>query len=158
MTPVFLQGEAPGWLLFHAVAGFAAVGAVTHLATYTIGLARGREPWRWRTRLFGLVVPCCFALAFALGLALYPLWRVQVRALVLDLKAPVIGSLFELKEHLAALALPLVVGAAVLARKPAAREVRWMAASLAVLGAVLVWTVALLGLYVTAARAVGGLL
>ncbi len=157
MAAVFLQGSAPVWLLLHAVVGFAVVGAVTHLAVHAVALARSTAPGNRGARIFGVVLPALFLVAFAAGLLLYPDWRVQVRGAVLDVRAPAASALFELKEHLAALALPLVLGAAVLARRPDAREVRWMAAPFAVLGATLVWVVALLGLFITAVRAVGGL-
>ena len=156
MTP-FLHASARAFLLVHAVVGFAAVGAATHLATYSVGIARGREPWRGRARLFGLLVPALFLAAFVVGLMLYPAWRIDVRAAVLDARSPATSAAFELKEHLAALTLPFLGGAAALALWPRTRETRWMAATLAVAAATLIWTVALVGLYVAAVRAVGGL-
>ncbi len=155
MTPPFLQDAARFTLILHAVVGMAAVGAATHLATYSIGLWRGKEPWRWHVRLFGLIVPILFLSQFAIGLLLYPVYRVTVRVPYLDVKAPLVSALFDIKEHCAALAVPLLIVASLLARRPAAKDVRRIGALLAVVGAALVWLVALLGLYVTSYRAVG---
>ena len=74
-----------------------------------------------------------------------------------DRHAPVLSALFDFKEHLAALSLALVLGAA-LAGRAAAREAqppRWPLAALSCAGAGLLWIAALLGLYVTARHPVG---
>lgn len=156
MTP-FLAGASRWLFMLHAVLGFTSVGAATHLATYSIGLWRGVEPWRWRTRLFGLLVPLIVLAQYSLGLLIYPAYRVTVRLAWLDKKAPLAAALFDVKEHAAALALPLLAGAALLARLPAAKSTRAVGAWLAIAGALLVWSVALLGLYVASYRPLGGI-
>ena len=96
-----------------------------------------------------------------LGLLLYPNYRVRVRSAHLDHEAPLVVQLFDFKEHLAALALALVVGAALTGRltPPAeaslAGKVAGATAALSITGAALVWAVALIGLYVTSIHPVG---
>jgi hypothetical protein len=164
LTP---SAAAPGTLLFeafarplllvHAVVGFAAVGSTTHHAVYSWLAALGRRRTIALDR-FGWLAPGSLLAQTLLGLALYPTYRVRVRALHLDREAPVVVQLFDFKEHLAALSLTLVIGAALVARLrdddsgPAAAKAT---AALSVSGAVLVWLAALVGLYVTSVHPVG---
>ena len=83
------------------------------------------------------------------GLAIYPAYRMRVRA-NLDLHAPVVAQLFELKEHFAALALALVIAASAAGGFDQRPEARWPIAGLSCFGAALLWTAALIGRYVTA--------
>jgi hypothetical protein len=84
----------------------------------------------------------------ACGLAIYPAYRVRVRAADFDLHAPAVAQLFDFKEHLAALALALVVGAALAGRRE--EEPRWPLAAVSCTGAAFLWVATVIGLYVTA--------
>jgi hypothetical protein len=91
----------------------------------------------------------------ALGLLLYPAYRIEVRAADFDRHAPFVAALFDLKEHLGALSLALVVAAALAGRRPQEGSARISVAALSCTGAALVWAAALLGLYVTGRHPVG---
>jgi hypothetical protein len=154
---VLLEQAARPLLLLHAVLGFAAVFSATHLAVYALLALRGRSGSGLRR--FSWIAPAAVAPQFALGLLLYPAYRVHVRAADLDQSAPFVAQLFDFKEHLALLALVLVLGAALLARlgfrSADAAALRPALAALSTSGAALLWVVALLGLYVTARHPVG---
>lgn len=158
---LFLEPVAVPLLLLHAVAGFAAVGATTHHAVYSLLAARGqRRPGPLRR--FGWLAPAAVALQLALGFILYPTYRVRVRAAVFDVQAPLWSQLFDLKEHLAALSLPLLLAAALAGRALARNEeasrgpaVARGVAALSCSGALFVWLAALIGLAVTARHPVG---
>lgn len=151
---VLLEGAARPLLIAHAVLGFTAVGAATHLAVYAVLALRGRA--LAGLRRFSWIAPAAVLPQFALGLLLYPVYRVRVRLPDLDRNAPHVAQLFDFKEHLAAVGLALVVAAALLARagRPA-DGFRAALAALSVSGAALIWAVAILGLYVTARHPVG---
>lgn len=97
-------------LLLHALAGIVASGSVGHLGL--LGLARllGREVAAARLALHARLALLGLGSTFLLGLLSYPHYRVFVRGLVLDREAPWASNLFDLKENLAALTLPLVLG------------------------------------------------
>lgn len=154
---VAFEGSARTLLLLHAIIGFAAVFTVTHHAVSAFSCALGHPVHRQLQR-FGWMAPAFVVLQALFGLALYPTYRVRVRFADLERSAPRVVQLFDLKEHLSALALALVVAAALAGRalpSPApAGEARSVAA-LSGCGAALVWVAALIGLYVTARHPVG---
>jgi hypothetical protein len=156
VTVIFESG-ARSLLLVHAVLGFTAVFAATHHAASAISAARGRPAQR-QLRRFGWMASGSVVGQALFGLALYPAYRVRVRLADLERSAPAVAQLFDLKEHLSALALVLVVGASfagrALSRDAPAAESRAVAA-LSGTGAALVWAAALMGLYVTSRHPVG---
>jgi hypothetical protein len=154
---VLFEGSARALLLVHAVLGFTAVFATTHHAVSAFLAALGR-PVQRQLRRFGWMASTSILAQALFGLLLYPAYRVRVRFADLERSAPAVVQLFDLKEHLSALALALVVGASFAGRAlqedaPAA-ESRAVAA-LSGSGAALVWTAAMIGLYVTARHPVG---
>ena len=158
---LLFESVARPLLLLHATLGFAAVGSTTHHAVYSWLAARGQRRAAALQR-FGWLAPLAVLSQVLVGLVLYPTYRVRVRALHFDHENPLVAQLFDFKEHLAALSVALVVGAALVARLRAepedgvpAGQVAKATAALSVTGAALVWTVALIGLYVTAVRPVG---
>ena len=156
MSVVF-EGAARTLLLAHGVLGFTAVFAGTHHAAHAVLSALGRPQVR-ALRRFGWIAPASVLLQAALGLALYPVYRVRVRAQDLDLHAPAVAQLFDFKEHLAALSLALILGAALAGRAvapDAPRPQRNAVAALSCTGALFLWIAALIGLYVTARHPVG---
>jgi cytochrome bd-type quinol oxidase subunit 2 len=134
-------------LVLHAVLGFAALFAATHHASHAVLAARGRPQTRALLR-FSWIAPATVLAQAICGLAIYPAYRVRVRAADFDLHAPALAGLFDFKEHLAALALPLVVGAALAGRRE--ENARWPLAALSCTGAAFLWAAAVIGLYVTA--------
>ena len=138
-------------LVVHGVIGFLAVFAVTHHAAYAVLSALGRRNQR-ALRRFGWIAPAALVAQIMLGLALYPTYRVQVRAADFDQNAPFFSQLFDLKEHLAALSLAPVILAGLAGRvsEEPAREARWSIAALSCTGTLFVWVAAIVGLCVTA--------
>jgi hypothetical protein len=136
------------FLLAHAVLGFGALFAGTHQAAHAVASALGR-PQRRALRRFAVIAPAAVLAQAFCGLAIYPAYRMRVRA-DFDLHAPVVAQLFELKEHFAALALALVIAASAAGGLDQRPEARWPLAALSCFGAALLWTAAIIGLYVTA--------
>jgi hypothetical protein len=134
-------------LIWHALLGFTAAFAATHHAVHALLAALGREQ-RSALRRFGWIAPAAVVAQAACGLAIYPAYRVRVRAADFDLHAPAVAQLFDFKEHLAALALALVVGAALAGRRE--EEPRWPLAAVSCTGAAFLWVATVIGLYVTA--------
>ena len=159
---VAFEAIARPLLIAHAVIGLTAVGAATHFAAYAV-LAARRAAGSVQLRRFAIITPLALVAQLLLGSALYPNYRVRVRLADLQASAPVVVRLFDFKEHAAALALALVLAAALVARVRATstlqpereRALRWSGAALSLGGAALVWTAALIGLYVTARHPVG---
>lgn len=149
MTPVLFEGAARTLLLAHAVLGFTAVFAGTHHAAHAVLSALGRQEARALQR-FSWIAPLAVIAQALCGLALYPVYRVRVRAADLERSAPFVVQLFDFKEHLSALALVLVIAAALSARGEPVPASRWPIAALSCTGAAFLWTAAIIGLYVTA--------
>jgi hypothetical protein len=141
-------------LILHALFAFAALLSATHLAVHAVLAALGRTQTRALLR-FGWIAPATLLLQGVLGLAIYPAYRVTVRAPDFDRNAPFVAALFDLKEHLAALSLPLIIGAALAGRAAALERGRWPTAALSCAGAAFLWAACVLGLYVTARHPLG---
>lgn len=139
-------------LISHAILGFTAVFAATHHAAHAVLAALERAQAR-ALRRFGWIAPAAIVAQALTGLAIYPAYRVTVRAADLERNAPIAVQLFDFKEHLAALALALVIGAALAGRKPEDGP-QWPIAALSCTGAAFLWTAAVIGLYVTARHSV----
>ena len=102
-------------VLLHALSAIVLIGASTHHAVIAIRMLRGVFAVRL-ARLYALVGAVAYAVTFVLGAVAYPRFRHLVRAAYLDEYASWASRLFEAKEDLAALALPLVIGALIVAR------------------------------------------
>jgi hypothetical protein len=103
-------------LVLHALTAMALLGASTHLVVVKVLRWRGRPRERLE-QTYARLIPPLFVAAFALGLAMYPQFRVAVRAHFLDAQQPWASNLFDFKEHLMALGLPMALGLFFLARK-----------------------------------------
>src|SRR4051812_6052687 len=84
MPPVFLAEHARALLVVHAVLGAAVVGALTHQAVFSWTTWRGSESGKKALRRIALVTPWVLVPQLALGLALYPAYKVGVRLAYLD--------------------------------------------------------------------------
>src|SRR3990172_8560019 len=92
-----------GWLaVFHSVAAFALVISLVMGIAFLYLVSE--QNWR-HIRNTGLVASLSYIVTFLFGWAVYPLWRVDVRAKIFNKEIPVGTGLFEIKEHLAALGL-----------------------------------------------------
>lgn len=109
MPKVLLYAYGPALLVLHALVALALCGAGVHQAVVALHALRGRPRPRL-SRVYGIVVLCTYLGALLTGGLLYPRYRYFVRALYLDRHAPWAANLFDFKENLATLALPLAVG------------------------------------------------
>lgn len=141
----------------HAALAIALAGSSTHLALSAVrALASGSVPARL-LRSHGRTTGILYVAAFALGLLAYPSYRYHVRGLYLDRYAPGVSNLFDMKENLAALALPLALVLFGLCRRLEARVVPVVLPVLTVLALLLWGTVVfstLSGLWVTCVKGV----
>ena len=104
---IFLESMARPLLVVHALVAMAALGASTHLVVLSVGLWRGKAHLSRLAKVHAQVIGATFTACFVLGLFIYPAYRYHVRGLYLDRYAPWASSLFDMKENLAALGLPL---------------------------------------------------
>jgi len=165
MTPphIFLEGWSRALLLLHALVALALAGAATHLAVVSLRLWRSalQAPARARlarlARIYAQVIGATYAAAFGLGLLMYPHYRYVVRALYLDRYDVWAANLFDIKENLAALGLPLAIAVWAVGRKLDPERDRALAGWLAFL-AVSIWLLVgaatISGLLVTDVRGV----
>ena len=118
--PVF-AGVARELVLAHAVAAIVLVGSATHHAWVALGLLR--RSFRIRlARTYATINAIAYVATVALGALAYPTFRDHVRSHFLDEQSPWASRLFELKEDVATLGLPLVIAAWALSRSLDARE------------------------------------
>lgn len=137
--------------MLHALVAMALLGSTTHLVVVKVQRWRGKPNERLEQVYARLIAPL-FGAAFFLGLVLYPHFRVAVRAGYLDASQPWASNLFDLKEHLAALGLPLALGLYGLAKRgPAVRPLTDLFAL--ALWAMVTW-MAVSGLIITAVKGV----
>lgn len=122
MPHVFLDGAAKPLLVLHALAAFALLGACTHQAIVAVQLLRGKLHLARLARIYAQTIGALFIAAFSLGLALYPHFRYHVRGLFLDRYEPWASNLFDMKENLLALGLPLALVLFVIGRRFDPRE------------------------------------
>lgn len=109
----FLFGLRKLLLMLHFASAVVLTGSSVHLALRMPALVRGRVNPRLE-RLWGRVAAVTYALTYGLGAMLYPTYRYHVRALFLDRHHPMIANLFDIKENLATIALPLALALGVL--------------------------------------------
>ena len=107
-------------MVLHALCALALLGSSIHQAIVALGTigSRGRSRPRL-SRIYGWVCLLCYLGTMLFGSLVYPRYRYFVRALYLDRHAPWAANLFDLKENLATIGLPLCIGAFLLSRRPA---------------------------------------
>lgn len=103
-------------LILHALGAIVLAGSSVHHAVIAVQALRGRPPRLRLARLYSLVALCAYLATLLTGGLVYPRYRYFVRGLYLDRYAPWASNLFDFKENLATLGLPLAVGALILAR------------------------------------------
>jgi hypothetical protein len=156
MSAPVLADQARLLVVLHTAAAIVLIGSVTHHTIITIGYLRGRASVRLG-RIYAIVGASAYAVTFLFGLLAYPTFRYQVRGLHLDRDAPWASNLFDTKETMAALGLPLVVGVLLLSRVMRPAEDRGLLvtyAGMVFLVAANVWFDVFAGLVITMARSV----
>lgn len=152
---VWLEGAAPALLVVHALLAIALLGASTHDAILVVGYLRGRFGRARLERLYVRIQLATYVATFVVGSLIYPAYRIYVRAAVFDRWAPWASNLFDVKENLAALGLPVVLVYAWLrSRFEPQRDAAWrpLYAVLGLTAATLVWFQAVAGLVLVAER------
>ena len=115
--PIFLEGLFRPLLIVHALLAGATLGACIHLSSVAVQLLRGRHHLARLARVYSLVIGATFLVVFVVGLLIYPAFRYHVRAVYLDSAAPWASNLFDIKENLAALGLPLCMALLAVGRR-----------------------------------------
>lgn len=116
MPAVFLATHGRVFLVFHALLAMGLLGSSVHQAVLaTVALRRQlRRPRLLRT--YALVALLTYLATWLTGALVYPRYRYLVRGLYLDRYASWAANLFDLKENLATIGLPLAVGTLLLSR------------------------------------------
>ena len=124
---IFLESGAKWLLGLHLVAAACVGGSAVHLAIRVWGYLRGRFVKVGHEKLYAHILAVSYAVCFGLGAAVYPTFRVRVRAEYFEPHLAWATGLFEAKEHLATIGAAAVVGVWVLSRamaRPGAEEDR----------------------------------
>ncbi|MFN7972369.1 MAG: hypothetical protein U0166_08480 [Acidobacteriota bacterium] len=96
-------------LLVHLGAAVLLLGASGHAAIASVQIARGRADKQRLARTYATIVAVVYPIVLGLGALLYPSFGLGVRGPYFDVAAPWASRLFEIKEHVAALTLPLPI-------------------------------------------------
>lgn len=173
MPRVFLGSIGPLLLVLHALSAIVLGGSSVHQAVLAVKLLRGRPVSARLVRLYSLVALIAYGATLLIGSMLYPRYRYFVRGLQLDRDVPWASNLFDFKENLATLGLPLAVGTFLIAGSVVAavrpvvsseappappasielrRQVRWVYAAMALGTAAVSLFNIISGLLVTGAR------
>jgi uncharacterized membrane protein YciS (DUF1049 family) len=155
--------EQTAWLsaarplvLLHAALSIVLVGAASHHAVATYGYVTGRQTARL-SRIHAAIVGVAYPLTMVVGALAYPTYRYYVRALFLDRYEPWASNLFDIKENLATVGLPLALATWWLSRYLGTdedRPVRFGYVTMVGLVTAIVWMNVGAGLLVTMIRGV----
>ena len=115
MPSIFLHGLGRPLLLLHALVAIVLGGSSVHHAVIAVLALRGQAPRLRLARLYALVALLAYIATLTTGALVYPRYRYFVRGLYLDRHAPWASNLFDFKENIATLGLPLAVGALIVA-------------------------------------------
>lgn len=133
------------------------VGSATHAAVLAVARLRGGARKARLQRLYATVTALAYGVCFALGLAIYPAFRTEVRAAYFDPELPWATALFEVKEHglgigLFAVGVYWALSRRIRPRAPFLTERAHAALAVGLAG--VVWYATLTGLSLTALRPV----
>jgi hypothetical protein len=156
MPSLFLASIARALVVFHAAAAIVLVGSTTHHALVSRGYLHGVFKVRLG-KIYAATVAVTWLVTFVLGLLAYPTFRYAARALYLERYEPWAANLFDIKEHLAAIGIPLALGLFALSRviEPKTdRAVTRGYVAMAWLAAAIVWFNVIAGLVITMVKGV----
>lgn len=138
-----------GLLILHGLLAVALLGALTHQALAVAWPARNTDSFAKRFRAvsgpaYTNTIIVLFLVTFIIGMVIYPAYRLNVRTYLQDYRMFAAEGAFEIKEHLAAIALGLLPLYWVLWRRPAAdgvaADARWARIAVTLMIAVAAWT------------------
>jgi hypothetical protein len=112
---LFLQTWGPLLVVLHTLGAIVLSGSSVHQALLSIQLLRRKQVRFGLLRIYALTTLWAYLATTVAGALLYPRYRVLIRALFLDRHAPWAANLFDWKENVATIGLPLSVGALFLA-------------------------------------------
>jgi hypothetical protein len=156
--PVVFEGGRRALLVLHAIGSMVLAGAATHHAIEVRHYVAGRFGRHAIEKLYAKVVAVSYVVTFALGAAVYPSYRVLVRALVLERTEPALTAWFDVKETFAAVALLPAIGLGVMAFTARPADAPWTARAVAGLSFVVcavVWLNVVVGLLTAATHGAG---
>ncbi len=113
---VFLQSWGSLLVVLHSLSAIVLCGASVHQALLAVQLVRQRPVRSGLLRIYGWTTLVAYLSTVTAGALLYPRYRVVIRALFLDRHAPWAANLFDFKENLATIGLPLAIGALLIAQ------------------------------------------
>lgn len=143
-------------LVLHFAGAVVLIGSSTHLLLQMPALLRGQSRVRLE-RIYGRVVAVTYSVTYTLGAILYPTYRYHVRALYLDHHHPMVSNVFDIKENLATIALPLALALGALGGRMSAAEdapYRPVYAVMSLLVAAVVWFDVVSGVVIASYKAV----
>lgn len=143
-------------LVLHFASAVVLIGSSTHLLLQMPALLRGQSRVRLE-RIYGRVVAVAYAVTYALGAMLYPTFRYHVRALFLDQHHPMVSNVFDIKENLATIALPLALALGALGGRmadPEDKPFRRVYAVMSLFVAAVVWVDVVSGVVIVSYKAV----
>jgi hypothetical protein len=160
---MLFESAARSLLVAHALFGAAVVALTTH---HLVWIIRSRGARTRGEPRFALLASGALFVAFSLGCAIYPTYRVRVRAEYFDARQPGIARpasleraarVFDMKEHVVALAFMASVALLWLSRRsdPADPTVRVPYLALAWCVCLASWFGVVVGLYTASLRSVG---
>jgi hypothetical protein len=135
-------------LILHGLLAVALLGALTHQALAVAWPARNVDSFAKRFRAvsgpaYTNTIIVLFLVTFIIGMVIYPAYRLNVRTYLQDYRMFAAEGAFEIKEHLAAIALGLLPLYWVLWRRPAAdgvaQDARWARIAVTLMIAVAAW-------------------
>ena len=157
-APVVFHGARRLLLVLHAGGSIVLIGASTHHALQMRHYLRGHFGREKLEKTYAKVVSVAYVATFALGMLLYPSYRVHVRGEYLDRHAPAFAELFDVKETYASLALVVAVALGALACTLRPAETPALVRVYAVMSLIVcavVWFNVIAGLLVVSVRGVG---
>jgi hypothetical protein len=141
-------------LILHGLLAVALLGALTHQALAVAWPANDTASFARRFRAvsgpaYTNTIILLFLVTFTIGMVIYPAYRLNVRTYLQDYRMFAAEGTFEIKEHLAAIALGLLPLYWILWRRPSlegvgadgvAQGARWARIAVTLMIAVAAWT------------------
>ena len=159
-APIFAESHVKTLLVLHGLVAMVLVGSAGHLGWESLlWLVRRKARNAWLQVTHARVGAVLYAIQFALGLVIYPTYRVRVRHDVFDVSMPWATNLFDSKEMLAAFGLAafaalFAMSFAVRPREEADRPMVGVFATLGLLASLVVMYSAVVGLILVTRRSV----
>lgn len=155
---VFMYAARRVLLVLHAGGSIVLIGSSTHHALQMRNYIRGRFSATRLEKTYAKVVSVAYIATFAIGAVLYPTYRVHVRGLYLDRRAPFFSGLFDVKEVYASLTLLAAIGLGALSftlRPAEEKHIVPIYVAMSFLVCAVVWLNVIAGLLIVSMRGVG---